>query len=273
MRETKVRAAVFIFAALIPFSAGLADWDVGDPALFYQLPDPTGWDVYSEWGTGPYAGEGYGAANDWTATSTAPITDIHFWGSWKNDYVGVTGRILVQIFGNDTQSDPYGFARPDELLWDRVITVDQYTSRLYDEAWQGWYDPRGSDTWQANNHQKMYQYNIPFIDNPFVQEVGQTYWIMISMDFQGCEWGWKTTESVEGNSSTFWDSYDAWGSHCYWYHDPLIKWKWTELETPNGWCNPRTPVDLAFVLTTIPEPATLVLLAAGAVVALRRRIK
>jgi hypothetical protein len=273
MDRLKLCVAVSVLSTLITFTGALADWDIGDPALYYQLPAPTGWDVYSEWGTGPLASEGYGAADDWTATKTAPITDIHFWGSWKNDVVGQTGKILIQIFSNDT-SNP-GFSRPDELQWSSVITTNEYTGRLWSASPtkdQGWYDPRETDSWTANEHKKVYQYNIDAIDNPFIQEAGHTYWMMISMDFEGCEWGWKTTESVEGNSSVFWDSYDVYGPHDKWHKHPTIDWKWTQLKTPQGYCDPRTPVDLAFVLTT-PEPATLLLLAAGAAAVLRKRNK
>jgi len=264
--HSKLRVVVVVVAMLVAGGVTFADWDVGDPNLFHQLPNPTGWDVYSEWGTGPLASEGYGAANDWIATTTTAVTDIHFWGSWKNDVVGQTGKILIQVFSNDT-SNP-AFPRPDELLWDRVITEGEYTKRLYTTGDQGWYDPRGTDTWQEHNHDKMYQYNIPTIDDPFIQEAGQTYWLEISMDFQGCEWGWKTTLDVQGNSSVFWDSYNVWGPHDYWHRHPEIEWKWTKLSTPSGYCDPRVPVDLAFVIT--PEPATLFLLAFGAAAVLRK---
>ena len=65
---------------LLPFAGALADWDVGDPALYYQLPDSTGWDVYSEWGTGPLASEGYGAADDWTADDNRTYHRYSFLG-------------------------------------------------------------------------------------------------------------------------------------------------------------------------------------------------
>ena len=151
----------------------------------------------------------------------------------------------------------------------------EYTGRLWSTSPtndQGWYDPRDTDDMAPPTSTRNISVQHPSIDNPFVQQAGQTYWIEISMDFEGCEWGWKTTENVSGNSSVFWDSYNTWGPHDYWYRHPEIDWKWTQLKTPQGYCDPRTPVDLAFVLTT-PEPATLFLLAAGAAAALRRRRK
>jgi hypothetical protein len=265
-----LRDAVVIVTMLVTGGATFADWNVGQPALYYQLPSYTGWDVYSEWGTGPLADEGYGAADDWTATTTAPVTNIHFWGSWKEDRKGETGLILLQIFSNDT-SDP-AFPRPDNLLWSSVIDEDHYRSNLvYTSPTkdQGWYDPRETDDWDRNEHKKMYQYNIPDIASPFIQQEGQTYWLEISMDFLGCEWGWKTTDSVSNNPGVFWDSYNTWGPHCNWWRHPEIEWKWTQLKTPQGWHDPRVPQDLAFVIT--PEPATLFLLAIGAAAVLRKR--
>jgi hypothetical protein len=262
---------------LVTGGATFADWKVGQPALYYQLPSYTGWDVYSEWGTGPLTQppNGYGAADDWTATTTAPITDIHFWGSWKEDRAGTTGKILLQILSNDTVSGgPGSFPRPDEVLWSRVINENEYKGKLVYTSQtkdQGWYDPRDEGDWDRNEHKQMYQYNIPNIVSPFTQIAGQTYWLQISMDFQGCEWGWKTTDSVSGNPGVFWDSYNVWGEHCNWWRHPEIEWKWTQLTTPHGWHDPRVPQDLAFVITTVPEPATLFLLGIGAAAVLRKR--
>jgi hypothetical protein len=244
-RGLAVMLWVFVCAAVAS-----ADWNPGDPALYYQLPNPNGWDVFSEWQ--------YGVANDWTAAVTAPITDIHFWGSWKNDIVGHTGNILMRIRSNKTEG--VSFAQPGDVLWQHVVTESEYTSRLYTTGDQGWYDPRQTDEWYLHNHDKMYQYNLPFIADPFVQQAGKTYWLEISMDFEGCEWGWKTSSEVNGNTSVFWDTY----GHHGWY--------WQQLKEPSGWCYPNIPkpMDVAFVITT-PEPTTIFFLAAGAVILLRKR--
>ena len=245
-----IAGLVGISAILLLCSLASADWNPGEPNLYHQLPNPNGWDVFSEWR--------YGVANDWTATQTAPITDIHFWGSWKDDRVGTTGDILMRIRSNKTQG--VSFAQPGDILWESVITETEYTSRLYTTGNQGWYDPRQTDYWDLHNHDEMYQYNISLIDDPFVQQEGETYWLEISMDFYGCEWGWKTSLDLNGNPSVFWDTY----GHHGWY--------WQQLKEPSGWCYPNTPqpLDVAFVLT-VPEPATVFMLIAGAAILLRRK--
>jgi hypothetical protein len=235
-----------LVAVLCTAGVVLADWDVNEPALYYQLPDSEGWSVYSEWGTG--------AADDWTATTTAPITDIHFWGGWENDYAGDLGNLLIQIFDNDTSGS---FPMPGNQLWEHVVLEYEYTSRKFDNiGWQGWYDPRGAGDWDSHNHEDMFQYSIEFAPgDAFLQEAEQTYWIMISMDFQGGVLGWNSAESVSGSSAVFWDTNGG----------------WTELMTLAGYQDPRTPLDMAFVLA--PEPTTLLLLGFGSLALLRKRKK
>ncbi len=242
--------------AFIPGGVLLADWEEGDPALFYQLPDTEGWDVYSEWQ--------YGAADDWTAEVDSPVLDIHFWGSWKNDYPGSTGNILIQIFDNDT-SDPY-FPKPGNQLWEHVAAEGTYITKKFDNIGdQGWYDPRQEDDWDSHNHQDMYQYNIDIDEvNAFTQLAGQTYWLQISTDYDGCFWGWKTTTDPTGADAVFWDT---WGYHG---------WYWQKLKEPWRWCQeecipPREPLPMGLAFVITPEPATLFLFAIGAAAVLRRR--
>ena len=98
--------------------------------------------------------------------------------------------------------------------------------------------PEAITTGRLNNHDIMYQYCIPNIANPFIQEAGQTYWLMIKMNINGCYWGWNSAQSVNGSSAVFWDNNTS---------------EWAQLMTPVT----QTPLDLAFVLA--PEPTTLML--------------
>jgi hypothetical protein len=236
------------------------------------LPDPTGWNVYSEWGTGPYLTippQGYGVANDWTATATTSVTGLYFWGSWKDGIVGQSGDILIQIFSNDTGEYDPAFARPNECIWSNIINEGDYTSSFYDGTGDaGWYDPRYTNQWSLNNQDDIYEYSIIF-EAPFEQVAGETYWLSISMATEGGEWGWLTSLDVQDNPSVFWDSFDYYAPHPTWSLRRDITWKWTTLETPTDFVDPRVPVDLAFVLT--PEPAALLLLSAGAILVLKKR--
>ena len=230
-----------------------ADWDVSQPAIYYQLPESgsDGWDVYSEWQ--------YGVADDWTAETTTDITDIHFWGSWRNDWVGDMGVLYIQIFENDSLTN-----KPGNQVWDGTFdnhdtnpNNNYIPSATYIQSAEamGFLDPRGTDSHIHDDHYKIWQYNINTIEDPFEQQAGQTYWLEISSNYVGCDWGWTiSSESNNGAGAVFYDRVGCWG------------YGWQRLKEPDTW---REPLGMAFVLT--PEPATLLLLAAGAAVALRRR--
>ena len=51
-RVVRLRPYIKFALAAVLCAGGvvLADWDVGDPALYYQLPDLDGWSVYGDGG-------------------------------------------------------------------------------------------------------------------------------------------------------------------------------------------------------------------------------
>ena len=69
----------------------IADWDPDDghKMHFPQEPDPNGWDVnFHDWMLG----------DDWKCSETGPVTDIHFWISWRGDEVKDLPWIKINIF-------------------------------------------------------------------------------------------------------------------------------------------------------------------------------
>ncbi len=152
-------------------------------------------------------------------------------------------------------------------LWYQGFYPSEYTSRLYGNGDQGWYDPHDG-TVLPNDHQDIYQYNIDMRDlaNVFHQEEGTIYWLMITAFLDetqsppGAEWGWKTTLD-------HWND-DAVVGHLDATGEPIGDWE--ELYDPSI-LPPNIPVslDMAFVIT--PEPATLAVLAIGGLIMLRSR--
>lgn len=242
MRTLTVLATVGLLVA-----PALADWDVGDPYKMHypQLPDPTGWDINI---TRDFM------FDDWMCTSSGPVTDIHFWGSWRGDIVGQFARIIVSIRADvPVGADPnYTFSHPQGPagtgLWMREFYPQDWTMRGPYSGVQGWYDPQPPTTMVIGDHTQFFQINIENILDPFYQEEGTVYWLGIHAIpvSVGPEFGWKTSQ-------------DHWNDDAAFYYGG-----WNELIDPLT----GESLDLAFVIT--PEPAALAVLGLG-LVALRRR--
>lgn len=158
-----------------------------------QLPDLTGWDVYA---TVPLA-----CADDFLCTDSGPITEIVFWGSWKDIFGGMIpggiGNVHLSIYTNI----PGPPSLPGVKVWDYDAMPTAMPMPL---LLQGWYDPLGillpdnHDTWQE------YHVYIPR-GQAFTQQVGEIYWLGIQVSTpMGDEWGWKSTDGV-------WNDVAVWG--------------------------------------------------------------
>lgn len=235
---------LFLITGVVFFCAApaLGDWNPGDPYKMHypQLPDPFGWDVNA---TFPKV-----LADDWMCTETGDVTDIHFWGSWREDFVADIANIHVSIHDNIPGTP---FSQPGALLWERDFLPGEWSERFYGTGDQGWYNPNDG-SWFRPDHQLFYQYNIVDIFDPFIQEQGRIYWLDISVTVNDptAQWGWKTTLN-------HWEDDAVWG-------DFPAGTVWQPLEDPLT----GETLDLAFVIT--PEPATGLLLL-GALALLRRR--
>ena len=248
-----------------------ADWDVNDPHKmhFPQLPDPNGWDVDFT---------GRALADDFLCSQSGLITDVHFWGSWVYDEIpedpnglqGI-GNIVLAIFDN-VPAGTASFSRPEEdPLW--VYNVGRnFTVRPEAiPSLQGWYEPAiGEETFDANNHNQYFQYNIIIPDaNAFYQEANTIYWLGMVVTLEGnptvadFKIGWKT-------------STDHWEDDAVWmpFAPNGNSADGNGANNHIGWQELRDPItgasmDLAFVIT--PEPVTLALLGLGGLVMLGRR--
>jgi hypothetical protein len=216
-----------------------ADWDPGDGHKMHhpQLPDltETGLDVKS---MNPNS-----CADDWKCSKTGPVTDIHFWGSYKGDD-GKVNMFWLNIYADNPQG-PHDYSEPAELLWSSDDLVPgMWRERIYKEELQEqFWDPKEPQVFTPDT--VCWQYNFLF-DDPFVQREGEIYWLEVIAWTEYGEWGWKTTLD-NFNDDAVWKDDDG---------------QWQELRYPVNHPLEGHSIDLAFVIT-IPEPATIVMLGIG----------
>lgn len=254
--KAAVLAAVFAVGLLPP--AARADWMVGDPYKMHypQLPDPNGWDVKVD---GPNV-----VADDFLCTASGPITDIHFWGSWRGDIMGNLSNIHLSLHA-DIPADPQNpdsYSMPGVLLWE-YNTMDYdpglVTSRPDGSGSQGWYDPL-EQLWIRPDHNAFFQYNVSIDSSKwFTQTQGTIYWLDLHAvnEIPGTEFGWKTSLQHWNDDAVTEDFYD------------IIPGKdWIELTDPLA---PSESLDMAYVVVPEPHAGWFLLAGVAGLLARRRR--
>ncbi len=189
-------------------------------------------------------------ADDFECTSFGWITDVHLWGSWKDDKKGEITGIRLSIHSDDPVgaggTDPENeYSKPDKLLWERDFGPGEFAERFYAAVDEGehWWDPyTGEFKWPGDHRIWQVDIRIPK-DEAFLQEGSperpMVYWLDVAVMAEGGEFGWKTRR---------------WPEH---YNDDSVmgvvdltgKMTWRELRYPDG--HPLHPesLDMAFVLT------------------------
>jgi len=211
----------------------LADWNPGDGHKMHypQLPDEAGWDVYATAGLSQYGYPEICLADDWMCSETGPVTDIHFWGSWKG---GIEGNILAFVIAIaadiPASQNPDGYSKPGTTLWERTF-YDWAAVPIDPPSLEGWYDPYAGEI-IYDDHSNYFQYNIVDIIDPFYQIEDTIYWLSISAiveyDQTGLQplWGWKSTED-------HWNDDACWAE--WYYLDWVDLWEPSEPVTNQYW--------------------------------------
>jgi len=222
---------LLITASLILIPPTNADWNPEDgyKMHFPQMPDPNGWDadIMMGWTLG----------DDWKCSETGFVSDIHIWYSWLSDIVGQILMVPINIYSNVPANDQIPYSRPGQKLWSQQFGLDEFTTRLWGYGDQGFMHAGGD--YLQHNHNQIWQLNIVNITNPFLQEEGEIYWLVIpGIQIAGnTEIGWKTA-----NVDEYPEPYT--GSH---YMDDAVYnnagW-WNEIHDPIT----GESMDLAFVI-------------------------
>lgn len=227
-----------------------SDWKPGDEYKYVQMPDctNTGIDIRCDRADGKFR---Y-LADDFKCIEYGPITDIHFWGSWKNDIKGQIQNIHVAFF-DDVPATPLEPSHPGNLKWERDFPAGSFSEKLYNTLPTGqyeWWWDNYLNTLLPNGDRQVWQYNIDITDaNRFIQYGSPQnpiiYWIAIYVDLMPtsqAQFGWKTRD---------WRNQDFGGGHfnddaCYKNNNT---WALHDYHYPQG--HPRYPdsLDMSFVLT------------------------
>ncbi len=231
-----MKKLVCLLLALMFLPAGqclFGDWipDDGHKMHYPQFPDLTGWNVNA---TNPLI-----LADDWMCSSSGPVTDVHFWGSWMG---GMTGEIIsfnISIHA-DIPADPpqVPYSMPGVTLWEYEVPFANVIAQPFvTDLDEGWYDP-AQGIWNYPDHNEYWQYNIFFDqflppEELFVQQEGTIYWLNISatvVDPAATLWGWKSTQDHWNDDAVF----AFWGNL-----------QWVDMYEPPDFAQ---SLDLAFVI-------------------------
>ncbi len=239
-----VLAAVLLFAVVGPplqAAAGTApcDWQPGDPHKMHwpQLPDLsfTGIDISLSQGT---------LADDFKCTATGPITDIHIWGSFRDDKLpndGPGALTLELSIYSDVPAQANAWSRPGTLLWQRTFKPGEYAVALVHEGPEDWYDPTGNQ-YLPGNHKQAFQYNFCIDADPFTQKEGTIYWLAVrdirTSANSNYNFGWKTTSPRY-----------RWNDDAVFLRSASTTASWAEMTYPQRHSLEGQTLDLAFVIT------------------------
>ncbi len=208
---------------------------MGHKMHYPQYPDPAGWDVYM-----PTLQHIYQIGDDWLCSETGYVEDIHFWVSWKEDIVpqNLDIEFHVKIFSDiPAGENATGYSMPGTILWQRAFAPGSYVYEEVFEHPQGWLNPFVSDAEYALwDHNTCYKVNILNIPDPFIQEAGTVYWLVIAANMSETlpQIGWKT-------------SLDHFNDVAVWYN-PFTVWGWEILIDPVT----QHDLSLAFVINGSP---------------------
>ncbi|MGD0785579.1 MAG: dockerin type I domain-containing protein [Sedimentisphaerales bacterium] len=155
------------------------------------------------WNTNPPANSPLSkpiVADDWVCMDNRPITDIHWWGSFKGWTACTPPNNAPKAFRlgiwtdvpNPNHADPNKFSHPGRLIWENICS--SYTwSYAGDDL-----DPRGIEHDEA-----CFKFDMLLSQNQWFSRNcdttnGTVYWLSIAAIYDSCQpepnhpWGWKT---------------------------------------------------------------------------------
>lgn len=213
----------------------------GEEWKWFQAPDldDTGIDIN---GTEPLI-----LADDYLCTAPGRLTEIHVWGSWKDDYLPLGVPFAVDFtvsIHEDIPADTLTgeHSRPGDVLWFRDFVAGEFTVDLWqDQLSEGWMTPPDDYYFPGDSICWLYTFFVPPAEafhQVGMPDSGVVYWLDVQArpHDQEAVWGWKT-------SLDHWNDDSVWGTGAEPYFGP-----WSELRYPPQHALADQSIDLAFGL-------------------------
>ncbi|MDO8336085.1 MAG: hypothetical protein Q7T74_04900, partial [Candidatus Saccharibacteria bacterium] len=188
-------------------------------------------------------------ADDFKCTTTGPISDVHFWGSWKGDIKTQVTQIHLSIH-EDIPANGTTPSMPGALLWSGDFVQGQFTEKLVynlGNYFEWWWDPYIQGTLTPNGDHKIWRYDIKINNSPtnpwFVQQGNaanpKIYWLdvyVITADGAAgpTQFGWKTSRKNWQDKAGY----------------VAIDGSWQDMTYPATHPYAGKPIDMAFEITT-----------------------
>ncbi len=192
-------------------------------------------------------------ADDFLCTTTGYITDIHIWGSWLSDMFPYGNSPEQCEFTLSIHADipavGQEYSRPGDVLWYKTLQTTDI--EWFNDVIEDWYDPY-TGQWLDNDHYVCIKYNFYLNEADYFMQTGTpeepvVYWLDVQAKpldpaMEDARFGWKT-------------SYEHWNDDAVWGigNEPFAG-PWNELIYPTGHEYEGQSIDLAFAITTEPEP-------------------
>lgn len=247
--------ALFVCLALLPAAPAAAE-TIDDHKMHY----PQDGD-YSNYGMAVNAVTPIRLADDFQCSESGPITTIHVDVSWRNDIFADTDTLAgVELAIRSSGSVP------GDELWSRWFGTEKFDLWTLgnNPNYLRWFDPVTEET-VANSHIAVNRLSFEIDpDDAFQQTAGEHYWLGVSLLMEegaSDEVGWSNTGDTRDEQDR------VWGNGAVWWDEDDETWHRLEYPAGHSWAGDK--MDMGFVI--VPEPATITLLAAGALAVLLRR--